>query len=58
MSLIVVGTDGSKGSQAANREGIDLAKRVDAKILSLPSRRLCRTASGGRCGSAPQTAPS
>lgn len=35
MSLIVVGTDGSKGSEASIREGIDLAKRLDAKILSV-----------------------
>jgi nucleotide-binding universal stress UspA family protein len=33
MATIVVGTDGSKGSEAALAEGFDLAKRLGAKVL-------------------------
>ena len=33
MATIVVGTDGSKGSEAALSEGFDLAERLDAKVL-------------------------
>ena len=33
MATIVVGTDGSKGSEAALSEGFDLAKRLGAKVL-------------------------
>jgi nucleotide-binding universal stress UspA family protein len=33
MAAIVVGTDGSKGSEAALSEGFDLAKRLGAKVL-------------------------
>ena len=33
MATIVVGTDGSKGAEAALSEGFDLAKRLDAKVL-------------------------
>jgi nucleotide-binding universal stress UspA family protein len=33
MAMIVVGTDGSKGSEAALSEGFDLAKRLDANVL-------------------------
>jgi nucleotide-binding universal stress UspA family protein len=33
MATIVVGTDGSKGSEAALSEGLDLAKRLGAKVL-------------------------
>ena len=33
MATIVIGTDGSKGSEAALSEGLDLAKRLGAKVL-------------------------
>ena len=33
MATIVVGTDGSKGSEAALSESFDLAKRLGAKVL-------------------------
>jgi nucleotide-binding universal stress UspA family protein len=33
MATIVVGTDGSKGSEAALSEAFDLAKRLGAKVL-------------------------
>ena len=33
MATIVVGTDGSKGPEAALSEGFDLAKRLGAKVL-------------------------
>jgi nucleotide-binding universal stress UspA family protein len=33
MATIVVGTDGSKGSEAALSEGFDLARRLGAKVL-------------------------
>ena len=33
MPTIVVGTDGSKGAEAALSEGFDLAKRLGAKVL-------------------------
>ena len=33
MATILVGTDGSKGSEAALSEAFDLAKRLDAKVL-------------------------
>jgi len=33
MATIVVGTDGSKGSEAALSEGFDLGKRLGAKVL-------------------------
>jgi nucleotide-binding universal stress UspA family protein len=33
MATIVVGTDGSKGSEAALSEAVDLAKRLDAKLV-------------------------
>lgn len=33
MATIVVGTDGSKGSQASLSEGLELARRLDAKVL-------------------------
>lgn len=33
MSLLVVGTDGSKGSEAAIHDAIDLARRLDATLL-------------------------
>jgi nucleotide-binding universal stress UspA family protein len=33
MATIVVGTDGSTGSEAALSEGFDLAKRLGAKVL-------------------------
>ncbi len=33
MATIVVGTDGSKGSEAALSEGFDLANRLGAKVL-------------------------
>jgi nucleotide-binding universal stress UspA family protein len=33
MATIVVGTDGSKGSEAALSEGFDLAKRLGAEVL-------------------------
>jgi len=33
MATIVVGTDGSKGSEAAISESFDLAKRLGAKVL-------------------------
>jgi nucleotide-binding universal stress UspA family protein len=33
MATIVVGTDGSKGSEAALSEALDLAKRLDAKLV-------------------------
>ena len=33
MATIVVGTDGSKGSDAAVSEGFDLARRLGAKVL-------------------------
>ena len=33
MATILVGTDGSKGSEAALSEGFDLAERLGAKVL-------------------------
>ena len=33
MATIVIGTDGSKGSEAALSEGLDLAKRLGAQVL-------------------------